>query len=117
MSSAVTGHPATPGRNTIASRAVRSVVSAVTAEQLGVSASRVAVALSDRGGALDVVAKTPIRILPLDGESGRATTIVDRLTVAQESIRDRCLSLTGSAIARVDLHITGAQLEKPRRVT
>jgi hypothetical protein len=42
--------------------------------------------------------------------------VLERLARAQTSIRERCLSLTGSTIGRVDLHITGAKLEERRRV-
>lgn len=105
------------GRTTIASRAVRRVVSAVTAEALDVTASDVSVELDDHGGELHVTARTSIRVPPL-GESTRRSsgTLLERLSRAQTTIRTRCLELTGSSIGRVDLRITGADLTERRRV-
>lgn len=104
------------GRTKIAPRAVRRVVSAVTAEALGVDSKDVTVELADEGGSLTVVAKSPIHVNPL-GEIGRREpgTLVDRLSTAQTTIRDRSLQLTGSTIRRVDLEITGAQLRPQKR--
>lgn len=116
MTAAVAAEQAVHGRNTISSRAVRRVVSAVTAEELGVRASEVSVELSDAHGALTVTASTPIHVSPLRTDARTSGTVLDRLARAQTSIRERCLSLTGSTIGRVDLHITGAKLEERRRV-
>jgi hypothetical protein len=106
------------GRTRIASRAVRRIVSAVTADALGVSASDVVVELADDDGSLAVVAKTPIQIRPL-GETGRHSggSLLERLSAAQTTIRDRCLQLTGSTIGRVDLRITGVDLRERKRVS
>nr|BFF12836.1 hypothetical protein GCM10025699_41390 [Microbacterium flavescens] len=71
MTAAVTADQTLHGRNKITSKAVRRVVSAVTAEALEVSASDVSVELADRDGALSVVAKTPIRISPWASPPGR----------------------------------------------
>jgi hypothetical protein len=116
VTAAVTAEQAVHGRNTISSRAVRRVVSAVTAEELGVRASEVSVELSDAQGALTVTASTPIHVSPLGAGSQTSGTVLERLARAQTSIRERCLDLTGSTIGRVDLHITGAKLEERRRV-
>jgi hypothetical protein len=104
------------GRNTVLPRAVRRVVSAVTAEQLGVDASDVSVDLSDNGGALTVTANTPIHVAPLGSGAVRPAPIVQRLGEAQATIRSRCLALTGSSITRVDLRVTGVELNQRRRV-
>jgi len=106
------------GRTTIAARAVRRVVSAVTADALDVAASDVSVELDDHGGELHVTARAPIHVTPL-GESGRRSsgTLLERLSTAQTTIRTRCLELTGSSIGRVDLRITGADLRERRRVS
>jgi hypothetical protein len=105
------------GRTTIASRAVRSVVSAVTAEALEVRPSSVSVELNDHDGALVVVARTAIRVTPLGvAEPGSGATLLERLSAAQTTIRERVLRMTGSSIARVDLRITSADLRERRRV-
>jgi hypothetical protein len=123
VTAAVTADPASAvrglrGRTKITSRAVRRVVSAVTADALNVSASDVSVELSDDAGSLRVVAETPVHVSPL-GESGRRPTgtLLDRLTAAQTAIRQRCLELTGSTIGRVDLRITGVDLRERKRVS
>ncbi|KZX20216.1 hypothetical protein [Rathayibacter tanaceti] len=118
MTAAVMADDARRGRTTISSRAVRRVVSVVTAEALDVAASDVAVELDDDGGRLHVLAQAPIRVTPL-GETGRRSsgTLLERLSTAQTTIRSRCLALTGSTIGRVDLRITGADLRERRRVS
>jgi hypothetical protein len=117
VTAAVTAQQAVRGRNTISSRAVRRVVSAVTAEELGVRASEVSVDLSDARGDLTVIASAPIHVSPLGVDARRHGTVLERLSRAQSTIRERCLHLTGSTITRVDLHITGAQLDERRRVS
>ena len=106
------------GRTRIAPRAVRRIVSAVTADALSVDASDVWVELAVDDGTLSVIARTPIHVSPL-GEVGRRSsgTLIERLTAAQSSIRDRTLALTGSTIGRVDLRITGVDLTERRRVS
>ncbi|MCJ1697202.1 MULTISPECIES: hypothetical protein [Rathayibacter] len=118
MTAAVMADPARHGRTTISSRAVRRIVSAVTADALDVGPSDVSVDLDDDGGSLHVVAQAPIRVSPL-GETDRRSsgTLLDRLAEAQTLIRDRCLELTGSSIGRVDLRITGVDLRERRRVS
>ena len=121
MTAAVTAGQAPHGRTTISARAVRRVVSAVTADALGVSASEVSVALSDERGVLRVEARTPIHVDPLGAtgseSAGRQTsTLLDRVVEAQNSIRTRCLQLTGSTIGRVDVRITAVDLRERRRV-
>ncbi|WP_216364276.1 hypothetical protein [Subtercola boreus] len=117
----VSGHSvsgdAAVGRNTIAPRAVRRVVSAVTAEQLGVDAKDVSVSLSDHDGDLTMTASAPIHVAPLGTGARRPGTIVERLTRAQTTIREQSLTLTGTSITEIDLHITGVQLTERRRVS
>ena len=115
MTAAVTAQQAVRGRNTISSRAVRRVVSAVTADALDVDASDVSVELADHDGALTVVARTPIRVAPL-GDGGRERgTLLERLTAAQTTIRQRVLQLTGSTVERVDLRVTAADMREKKK--
>jgi len=46
-----------------------------------------------------------------------AGTLLDRLTSAQSTIRQRVLQLTGTEVERVDLQVTGAELSQRRRVS
>ena len=117
MTAAVTADQASHGRTVITSRAVRRVVSAVTAEALDAKSSDVSVELTDRDGGLTLVAKAPVRITPLGLPSRASGTLLDRLTSAQTTIRERVRQLTGTEVERVDLQITGAELSQRRRVS
>lgn len=117
MSTTVRADRAASGSTTIAPRALRRLVSALTADALRVEASDVAVDLVDHDGLLSVVARTPIHLRPL-GDPARRTdgTLLERLESAQTSIRDRCLQLSGSTVGRVELRVTGVDLRERRRV-
>ncbi|PRY64692.1 hypothetical protein B0I08_11277 [Glaciihabitans tibetensis] len=111
------------GRNKISSRAIRSVVSAITAGELDTAAKTVAVELSDENGGLTVTVSAPITIAPLLARDGftaqkgvtaqrRPTgTVLERAAAAQNTIRERVLELTGSTAAAVNLRLTEARIE------
>ncbi|WP_382308717.1 hypothetical protein [Herbiconiux sp. UC225_62] len=111
------------GRNRITAKALRRVVAAVTADALGVTASRVGVELNDERGLLMLTVTTPIRVVSLgrvhagggvvDRSGG---SIVDRSARAQEVIRDRVNELTGSAIGRVTVRLSAADIQQEDRV-
>ena len=111
------------GRNRIAARALNRVVAAVTADALDVNASRVGVDIADERGLLVLTVSTPIRIVSLNrvqaGSDVVARTggsVVDRAAAAQETIRDRVRDLTGSAVARVVVRLTAADIREEDRV-
>lgn len=111
------------GRTRITTRSLTRVVSAVTAEALGVDAGHVGVDLDDREGTLAVTVKTPIRVVSLDRVRTERSvvqrtggSIVDRATRAQETIRDRVSALTGFSIGRVAVRITGVNIQPEERV-
>ena len=111
------------GRNRITSRALNRVVAAVTADALGVEASRVGVDLADEKGLLVLTVTTPIRVVSLNrvAEERAAVeraggSIVSRAARAQETIRDRVNALTGSAVARVTVRLSAADIQKEGRV-
>ncbi|KZC96229.1 MULTISPECIES: hypothetical protein [Clavibacter] len=112
-----TASRATRGRTTVTPRAVRRVVSAVTADALEVPADDVSVTLTDVGGTLTVEARTPIRVPALSDRQVAEGSLVERLTRAQIQVRERVLGLTGSTVGRVDLRITGARIQARRRVS
>ena len=116
MTAPVAADPHLPGRTKITARAVRRVVTAVTADAMEVPTSAVSVDLDDLGGALGVVAKSPVRLTPL-GRSTGGSSLVERLSTAQSTISERVLALTGSDVRRIDLRVTGAQLQQRRRVS
>jgi uncharacterized alkaline shock family protein YloU len=111
------------GRTRITSKALNRVVSAVTADALGVDAGHVGVELADRTGALALVVTTPIRVVSLDRVRSDSSvvmrsggSILDRADRAQAIIRDRVTTLTGSEIARVTVKVSGVTIQPEERV-
>ena len=110
------------GRNRIASKAIRAVVSAVTATELGTAAKTVGVELVDDNGALAVTVSAPVRVASLvaiaHGRLGKAPTasVLERAGEARAIIRDRVRELTGSEIGPVNVRLTAARIEGDERV-
>ena len=115
------------GRNRISSKAIRAVVSAITASELGVTAKNVDVQLTDDNGGLAIGISAPIAIAALaavrTGSSRLAVrstsaqpTLIERVTSAQNIIRGRMLDLTGSSVGAVNSRLTGAQIQGEVRV-
>lgn len=115
------------GRNRISSKAIRAVVSAITASELGITAKNVDVQLSDDNGGLAIGISAPIAIAALaavrTGSSRLAVrstsaqpTLIERVTSAQNIIRGRMLDLTGSSVGAVNIRLTGAQIQGEVRV-
>ena len=124
MSDAATaGEQSLHGSNRVSSRAIRAVVSAITATELDTAARTVGVELDDDNGALAVSVSAPIGIAALTAvpsdRSSRArpgATVLERASAAQATIRSRTRELTGSSIATVNLRLTGARIEGDDRV-
>ncbi|MCS5716383.1 hypothetical protein NVV95_17690 [Herbiconiux sp. CPCC 205716] len=119
----VAGAPVRRGRNRIASKALNRVVAAVTAEALGVSASTVSVDLADSQGLLALTVSTPVRVVSLSRVEREPSSVIrsggpilDRVAVAQDTIRTRVEQLTGSTIARVTVRVTGIDIRTEERV-
>lgn len=117
------GPAPTHGRNRITARALKRVVSAITADALGVSAGQVSVRLGDAEGLLKVTASAPISVHDLTApapststDTGTDGSIVARGAAAQETIRDRVLQLTGSAVGPVTLRLNDAHIQAKGRV-
>jgi hypothetical protein len=112
------------GRNRISSRAIRAVVSAVTAGELDTTAGSVSVELSDDNGGLAVTVSAPVGVpsLVAPARTARPTstiaqgTILERALAAQNTIRGRVMELTGSTIGTVNLRLTSARIEGDERV-
>ena len=111
------------GRNRITAKALDRVVAAVTADTLGVKASRVGVALGDERGLLVLTVSTPIRVVPLSRirqdvgvVSRTGGSVLDRAAAAQETIRERVNEITGSTIGRVTVRLTAVDTQHEERV-
>ncbi|MBF4577590.1 hypothetical protein ITJ49_15625 [Frondihabitans sp. VKM Ac-2883] len=112
-----------PGRTKIASRALDRVVSAVTADTLGIDTKKVSVDMSDDGGSLSLTVSAPIRVpslLRIENEPGvvdrQGGSLLERAKTAQEQIRTRVQQLTGNQVDRVIVKITGVDIQEERRV-
>ena len=125
MSSAATtpAGAAQRGRTRITSKALNRVVSAVTADALGVDSNHVGVDLADRDGLLALTVTTPIRVVSLDRIQSDSSvvnrsggSILDRAARAQGDIRERVTTLTGSQIARVIVKVSGVSIQPEERV-
>lgn len=119
----LTADAAGPGRTRITSRALNRVVSAVTSEELGVASRSVGVDLDDDGGSLTLTVRAPIHVMSITKAMDDPTavdraggSVMDRAAKAQENIRTRVRSLTGSDISRIVLRLTGADITQERRV-
>lgn len=115
--------PTSRGRTRIVPRALRQVVSAVTAESLGISPHQVGVELGDDHGMLAITISTPIRVAALQRVTREPAvitrtggTILARSARAQTEIRSRVGELTGADIGRVTVRLTGVDITPERRV-
>lgn len=112
------------GRTRVTSRALSRVVSAVTAEALGVQAKQVGVELRDERGALAVSVSSPVPLLTLrtarlDGGGFLARSggsLLDRSEHAQQVLRERVHALTGSTVGPITVRFTGATTQREVRV-
>ncbi|WP_218624782.1 hypothetical protein [Glaciihabitans sp. dw_435] len=125
------------GRTSISSRAMRRVLSAITADEMGVAAGDVSIDLADDNGLLAVTASSPISVPALgsarqrrmetDGTGASASSLIapggfvaprsiaDRATATQGIIRSRALALTGSTVGTVVVRLTGARIDTEAR--
>ncbi len=99
------------------------MITALAAEALQVSTSQVAIALSDRAGALVVAIHAPIRVVSLHEVHGDPSvvsrsggTVLDRAERAQLTVRTQAQQLTGSVIDSVTVRLTGVEIVKQERV-
>ena len=115
--------PPTRGRTRIVPRALRQVVSMVTAESLGVPSGQVRVELGDDHGQLALTISTTIRVVPLSRITREPAiiartggTILARSAQSQAEIRRRVRELTGAAVGQVTVRLTGIDVQQERRV-
>lgn len=119
---AAVARPRARGRTTVAPRAIDRTVAAVAAEFFGVAARSVQVELSDRGGLLALLVRTPVRavslarvrqtpaLVEMDG------TLRERAAEGQLVIQQRVTALTGAAVAHVTVEVTGIHTVQEKRV-
>ncbi|PXA71683.1 hypothetical protein [Cryobacterium arcticum] len=107
-----------PGHITVRQKALNTVARAVSAEALGVDPGQVTVTLQDDHGLLGLEVVTPISMPDLDtiapGYAG--STLLQRVTDAQATIRSTTAQITGNQVGRVDIRVRGAHITEERRV-
>ena len=115
--------PPPRGRTRIVPRALRQVVSMVTAESLGVPSGQVRVELGDDHGRLSLTISTTIRVVALsritrdpDVIARTGGTILARSAQSQDEILRRVGELTGTDVGRVTVRLTGIDVQQERRV-
>lgn len=107
-----------PGRTLVAERALVAVCEQTAARAVGIPRREVTVRLGAAAGALALRVEAPLPIPDLsdEGPVDDSETITARGHRIREQIRAEVAALTGRDVRRVDLTITGARIEKRRRV-
>jgi hypothetical protein len=109
-----------PGRVTVTARALTSTFAAIAADELGIRRRDVRAQVSDSRGRLQVRIDTPVTLAPLgDGGPGRSAgpTVTDLIDRLRQRLTDEGGAITGSTVGEVQLHITDARIDQPRRVS
>lgn len=107
-----------PGRTLVAERALVAVCEQVAARAVGLTRREVTVRLGATAGALAVRVEAPLPVPDLSDEARPAEpeTVTARGHRIREQIRTDVAALTGREVRRMDLTVTGARIEKRRRV-
>ncbi|MDR6200249.1 hypothetical protein QE374_002158 [Microbacterium sp. SORGH_AS428] len=107
-----------PGRTLVAERALVAVCEQVAARAMGLPRREVSVRLGATAGALAVRVEAPLPVPDLSEAlpSAQSETVTARGHRIREQIRTDVAALTGREVRRIDLTITGARIEKKRRV-
>ena len=107
-----------PGRTLVAERALVAVCEQAAARAVGIPRREVTVRLGAAAGALAIRVEAPLPIPDLSDEarSADSETVTARAHRIREQLRTDVAALTGRDVRRVDLTITGARIEKRRRV-
>lgn len=105
------------GHTTVASRALMSVATMVTAETLGVDPRRVEVSVHDDNADLGLSLRTPIRLSDIHHcEQDASTTLFSLCDKAREEISERTSYITGHRIGEVHLVVDGIHSNEGRRL-
>lgn len=107
-----------PGRTTIADRVLTSIAEQAAASALGIERSRVSVHVGEARGGLGIRVRGPVPVPRLDDVDAiaREPALVDRVSTAQQTLRDDVSRITGRDVTRVDIVVTGALVAERRRV-
>lgn len=116
-------NPGLAGHNRISTQALTSTAKAAAAEFFRVPPAQVRVSWSDDQGLLALSLALPVSLPPLtriaadpDLVDRAGGSVWDRAHAAKPLLRDKVTQLTGSLVSRVDVRITGVQLDEGSRV-
>jgi hypothetical protein len=105
--------PVIPGHVSIAPRVLQKVGGAVVADTLLVSRSDVRVDARDDDGNLALRVSTPMNVPALTSDLVVAPGgVLGTVRSLQETVTRRLFEITGRAVSRVDVTVTGSRLQK-----
>jgi len=111
------------GHTRVSTQALTSTAQGVAGEVLGVPPELVRAAWRDDHGSLALSLSLPVSIPALDRVAadprlvaGFDGTVRDRVQAAKGRILDRIARLSGSALSRVDIRVTGVRIREGGRV-
>jgi uncharacterized alkaline shock family protein YloU len=111
------------GHTRVSTQALTSTAQGVAAEVLGVPPELVRATWRDDAGSLALALSVPVGIPSLDRVvadprlvAGFGGNIRDRVQAAKGQILDRIGRLSGSALSRVDIRVTGVRIREGGRV-
>lgn len=108
--------PVIPGHISIAPRVLQRVGGAVVAESLAVDRRDVRVEARDDEGRLALRVATPVGIPVLSADvDAPEGGLLGTIRALQETVTQRVHEITGRAVSRVDVNVTGSRLEKNGR--
>lgn len=110
------------GRTQVSGRALRSVAAAAAAVALGVPRRDVHVDLTDDGGRLAVVVRTPVLVADgdvgsgsSDADGGSEGTVVARAEAARQQVARALAELAGAGVGSCRLVVTAVSVARPDR--
>jgi uncharacterized alkaline shock family protein YloU len=109
--------PVIPGHVSIAPRVLQKVGGAVVAETLAVSRRDVRVDARDDQGNLALSVSTPVNVPALTADLVvQPGGVLGTVRSLQDTVTRRLFDLTGRAVSRVDVTVTGSRLQKTGEV-
>ncbi|MCU1530362.1 MAG: hypothetical protein JWP75_4125 [Frondihabitans sp.] len=102
-----------PGHVSVAARVLQKVGSAIVAESLAVETRAVRVEARDDEGRLALRIATPISVPVLSADVvAPSGGVLGTIRTLQGTVTRRMNEITGRAVSRVDVTVTGSQLER-----
>ncbi|NKX55015.1 hypothetical protein [Arthrobacter mobilis] len=111
------------GHTRVSTQALTTTAQGVAAEVIGISPELVRATWRDDNGSLALSLSLPVGIPSLDRVladprlvAGFNGSVRDRVQAAKSEILERIARISGSALSRVDIRVTGARIQEGGRV-